>query len=257
MKLQFALTFILTLQASSQLLTPPWRATPDSDYYEWDIFTEPYLEPNAPDISGGEATLIGTTPGAFITSSGNIYSFQSATSFQMNLSSDQEITNAFLQIKALGSSIDLTKVSLIGKDSGGDDVSVPPTHVMIVSEEELGGERGGIDTIYTIQWNLQSTPVTGDYFILFNATESSLSLDRVSLDTSPTYEFVPRPKPLEIQLTENEIHLSWLGSGHLQSSASLESDWTDIPESIGRNSIIVSKTESTRFFRVKQPSATE
>lgn len=257
MKFPFLLFAILPLLSKAQLLTPSWRGEPESSYSEWNIFAFPYLEPNHPDVSGGTATIIGTTPGAFITSSGNIYSFQSATSFQLEHMAEEATTNVFLQIKALGSSIDLTNASLIASNSEGERFSEKATRTMIVSEEELGGERGGTGRLYTLQWDLRSTPISGTYFILFKASESSLSLDRVSLDTSLLYKFVPRPRPLDIKISENEVHLSWPGGGHLQSSSSITSGWTDLPESFGRNSLTLPLESSTGFFRIKQTSATE
>ena len=252
-----ALILLFPLQASSQLITPEWRGLPLSNHAEWDIFTAAKFEPNAPDVSGANASITGTTSSAFLTSSGNIYSFQAPTFFQLDASSVEGIANVFLQIKALGSSIDLAGAMLIADDADCNPFAISPTHSMVISEEQLGGERGGIGTLYTLQWDLRATPITGDYTILFNATESSLSLDRVSLDTSESYQFVPKPEPFEIDIQGGQVHLTWLGSGQLQTSSSLDSGWTDIPEATGKNALSLPLTSGPVFFRVKQEIVTE
>jgi len=247
----------LALPLHAQFITPEWRGSEQSEHAQWDSFTKAKFEPNAPDIVTDDATITCTTSSAFLTSSGNIYSFQAPTFFQLDDTTEFPIKNLFLQISALGSGIDLSRARAIFEDPGGNTISLNLTRHFILSEEELGGERGGIGTTYALQWDLSETPISGSYSILFNATESSLSLDKVSLDTVATFVPVEKTKPLVIQQNNGSITLTWLGDRELQSSHSLSENWTQVSGSAGVNTITLPISNRPTFFRLKQTSASE
>ena len=251
-----SLFLILVLPLQAQFITPEWRDEGEGEHAQWDIFTEAKFEPNSPDVVSDDATITCTTSSAFITSSGNIYSFQSATAFQLNDSAAFPIQNVFLQISALGSEIDLEEVRLVTTDATGDTRVIAASQSFVISQDELGGERGGLGTTYALQWNLSEAPISTSYSILFESVESSLSLDQVSLDTSATFIPVTKPKPLELVPNGDELTLSWFGSWQLQSSTSLQGDWLDVPDTAGLNVVTLPMSNDTTFFRLKQLDVT-
>lgn len=253
----FSLLFSASLHG--QFLEPEWRGLDETNHAEWDVFTEARFSPNFPDVVADEdASITGTTSSAFITSGGNIYSFSAPTFFQLDDSTDFPIANVFLQLSALGSEVALDAVRLIYSDEEGGAIQVFPNQVMTLSEEELGGERGGIGSVYTMQWDLSDQPISGTYSILFNAAESSMSLGAVSLDTSATFLEVSVPRSLSLSVEDGLVHLSWFGSGQLQTSASLDdNDWVEVIEARGVNEISLPLTNSSAFFRVQQAVVTE
>ncbi|MGE9270571.1 MAG: hypothetical protein ACQKBU_07190, partial [Verrucomicrobiales bacterium] len=187
--------------AAAQFITPEWRGSTDTEHAEWDIFTSA-SEVNTPDVASdtpsNDASLLCTTPSSFLTSSGNIYNFQSATSFQIDDSSNYSIRSIFIQINTLGTALDTETARLIPPDAEGPDDILYPVNIYTLSEETLGGEFGGTGVTYAIQWDLSDHPITagGTYSILFSSVSSSMSLDKVSLDTSSTFETVANPTPL-------------------------------------------------------------
>lgn len=258
MKLKALLaSILLSGQAPAQFINPDWRDADLTEHALWDFFTQPSLTPNDPDIVEDNATLTCTTPSAFITSSGNIYSHQAPAAFQLDDSAPFPIHNIVLQISALGSGIDLEAARLIFENDEGTTVALPPLKSFILSEEELGGERGGLGTTYVLQWNPRTIPPSSTYSILFNASESSLSLDKLSLDTSSTFFPVTKPKPLSIERNSDSVTLTWFGDWELQSSTSLASAWVTVPGSNSTNTITLPLASESTFFRLKQPSATE
>jgi len=252
-----ALALLAMLPANAQFLVPEWRGGENSNHAEWDVFTKPKFELNSPDVAPDDATLLCTTSSAFLTGAGNIYSFQAPTYFQLDDTTTFPVRNVFLQLSALGSGIEVTAAKLIFKNSEGERVVRSPTQTFIASEEELTGENGGIGTTYGIQWDLSTMPVSGDYIILFNAIESSMSLGNVSLDTSGTFVEVVKPRSLSVRPVGDEIIVTWYGNRQLQSSASLESGWTEVPGSSGVNTITLPRSIQATYFRLVQPTVTE
>ena len=245
------------LSLSAQFLEPDWQGP--SEHAQWDIFTEAKLAPNSPDVSADDATLTCTTSSAFLTSGGNIYSFQAATFFQINDAAAFPIRNVFLQIASLGSSIDLTSARIIVTNAEGETYQITANQGFIVTEEELTGDRGGIGTTYALQWDLSDAPITSNYSILFNAAESSLSLDQVSLRSSESFVAIPRPTPRapEMTFTGGAVTLTWIGGGILKSSSSLKGQWTEVSTAPGATTVTLPRSATPQFFRIEQPSATE
>ena len=251
----------------AQFISPSWRGDSDAEYAAWDMFTEAEFAPNVPDKHSdaptSDAALTCFTGSAFLTSSGNIYSFQSATSFQIEDSANFPIENALLQISGLGSGINLETVRLIANDPEGAPQTFRPARSFIINKEVLTGERGGEGTSYAIQWDLSANPVVGSYAVLFKATESSLSLDKVSLDTSASFQAVLQPQPMRVRIEPkiDGFTVSWTGRGQLETSATLSGNWVSVSEGIttteGVHQLVVSKPTGRQFFRLTQPSVTE
>ena len=254
-----AIFLMLALPLQAQFITPEFRGSSQSEYAEWDQFTEAKFIDNSPDVAPDNATILCFTSSAFLTSTGNIYSFQSPTSFQLDDSAAFPISNVFLQISGLGSGIDLENVRIVVDTPAGETLVVFPDQKFIISQEELGGENGGIGSTYALQWDFSEMPILGSYAILFNSIESSFSLDKVALDTSADFLSVSKPLPLTMTHTEDTVTLAWLGTQTLQTSTNLSGSWTNVPTPAGANSITLPIAENSTFFRLApaQTSATE
>jgi hypothetical protein len=184
----FGLALVVASTAIAGFVVPDFRGSADSTYQEWNTFTSALNGPNTPDVANvnpnGTAQLFQTTPGAFITGGGNIYSIGTATTFRVNVPDFDKgpnyLTRAVLQIKILGTDIDLDSVRFNG---------LAFHHKELIQEMPLGG-FGGFDRIWKFQWNNVSNNMALNTFH-FNSASSSLSLDRVAIDTS--FSAVPEP----------------------------------------------------------------
>lgn len=157
-----------------------------SRYAEWDSFTSPIL-PNSPDV--GQFNAAGATVqeasaggnGAFISSSLNIYSSNSATEFEIVLPADASQgsgdTRVVMQLATLGSEADYTSVQL----SYADGAFLPADSLQELQRLPLGGFGGDLVTTLFV-WDLMDV-AAGDLAIYFAAAESSMSLDRLVIDT--------------------------------------------------------------------------
>ena len=250
--------------AAAQFLTPEWRGEAANEHAAWDIFTEASLAANLPDgavdLPTEDARLTCTTSSAFLTSSGNIYSFQSASAFQIDDSADFPIKNVFLQISALGSEVDPDSVSLIATHGTGETSQYFPARNFVLDQRELEGEFGGVGTTYAFQWDIEETPVNGGYSILFAAAESSMSLDELALDTSGSYLEVPIPEPKlpdpTMQIADGMITLNWPQRYLLQTTDTF-SNWDEVSETStegGLKKVTLPLSSEATFFRLKQAS---
>ena len=225
---------------------------------------------NLPDVAQdsptNDAQLLCSTSSAFLTSSGNIYSFLSPLALQLDDSTNFQTKNIFLQVNALGSTLELDSVRLIPPNAASLDDLISPTRSFVINQEALAGEFGGLGTSYDIQWDLSLTPITGTYTILFESSESSMSLDKISLDTFDTYTEVPipllsLPSP-SIEASGGNITLSWplaeTNGAVLESTVNLidPDTWTEVntvPVSDGVNyTVTIPLSTSSTFFRLSK-----
>lgn len=175
--------------ASSSLaafIVPDFRGSPNSTHQEWNNFTSALNGPNLPDVANnnpnGTAQLIQTVPGAFVTSGGNIYSPGSPLSFTIttpdfNLGAGY-LSTAVLQIRTLGTLPNLNSATFNGLAADSAE---------LLFEQPLGG-FGGFLRDWRFQWNNVPGNVASNVFA-FASAESSMSLDRASIDT------IARPVP--------------------------------------------------------------
>ncbi len=177
----------------SDFEVPGFRGSPNSESAYWDIFTVPLGAPGnaANGVADGGVALSGavitqTTPGAFLTGGGNIYSFSSASTFV--LEDEVDYANGLglvvLQVNTLGTLLDYDSVALT-YDLGSGPVSLTTTREELYNSPSLGN-----DIVSKWEWDLSGLNVSS-YSIAFNAVESSLSLDKVTLDTLSA---VPEPQ---------------------------------------------------------------
>lgn len=168
-----------TVPTSAEFTIPDFRGAPQTTYQAWNVFTSATL-PNLPDVANqnpnGSATLQELTGGSFLTSGGNIYSFAVATSFELlipdyNLGPDAT-TKVVLQLRTQGATVDLASILFNGQ---------PASSAELLYEEPLGG-FGGILRDWKFEWDAVPGNVAMNT-IRFSAEGSSMSLDRVALDT--------------------------------------------------------------------------
>lgn len=161
------------------------RGDPGTTYYAWEDFVSA-TGANPPDIAaiplsvgGVSASLIETTGTAFRTSTGNIYSITTVVEFEVTVPAEAgsgETTTVLLQTRTQGREVDPASVLADG---------LPPVEVVELFRFQLGPDDifGGflIDTAYRFE-----VPSGNPVVIGFAASDTSMSLDRVSVDTRTT-----------------------------------------------------------------------
>lgn len=180
---------------------PGFRGTEGATYQEWDLFTdddgapENFGDPNPivdeePDVANNNAngTAVVTERGdngAFLTGGNNIYSFSAPTAFEVTIP-EADVTapphnvTAVVQIKALGTELDYTSVKLNG---------LPPVDAATLFDGTAAGGLGGADVETWYAFNVpysafgDGVPGVEELLLSFEAAGSSMSLDRLSVDT--------------------------------------------------------------------------
>ncbi|MGE3773337.1 MAG: VPLPA-CTERM sorting domain-containing protein [Gammaproteobacteria bacterium] len=165
-------------------------------YHEWAVFSDEGPAGGVIVDTTPEVGSIGPAPhshtensgNAFLTGGGNIYSFSAATDFTVDIGGTAaagQPTRVALQIRTLGTELDYDTVTLNG--AAWD------------SKVELGrvalGGMGGADVETLFLWTL--TDSLASYVFDFNSSESSMSLDALSVDVAP----VPLPGALVLMLS--------------------------------------------------------
>ncbi len=173
------LLFGISTSALGEFVVPTFRGQALATYQEWNIFTSA-TGANFPDVAdnnpNGSASLVETTGAAFITSGGNFYSFAGLTEFMASVPEfdlgPEAMTSAVVQIRTLGTLLDTASVTFNG---------VPADSVEILYEEPLGGFGGVLR-----DWKFTWSEVGGNAqtnIVHFRSVESSMSLDRLAIDT--------------------------------------------------------------------------
>lgn len=217
-----ALTAGITASASADFIVPDGTTAPfqdwnqgdsDSLYAQWDVFTVAYAGGgNAPDVGsfptvgsplGGDALLTGNVSAAFLTSSGNIYSFSSPTDFTLDVTNYGNgtgwNTRVAVQIRTQGNPLDMDSLELTYDNSG--EVTLDPVYYEEVYNEALGGQGGAaIDHLFVFDIDGYNP---ASFSVDFNASTSSMSLDRLAVDTFTTtgnLTALPVPEPASLAL---------------------------------------------------------
>ncbi|MAY74763.1 MAG: hypothetical protein CMJ31_08655 [Phycisphaerae bacterium] len=159
-----------------------------SAYAEWNIFTSPFGD-NDPDVgefvggvfdeNAGDWDVSDASGGSFITGTGNIYSFGSVQDITVLVPSfglgDGYETTVVLQTRVQGVTLDNSTVELDGEAYQAIEEAEP----IDLGEPGVGG--GGVIQDSRYVWTVPGS-ATG-YEIRFMAIDTSLSLDRVIVDT--------------------------------------------------------------------------
>lgn len=166
-----------------------------TSYQYWDIFSDPFSTPgNLPDIAdinrAGSANLQQTVPGAFITSTLNIYSNSSTNEFEVdipipefNTGTSNDLT-LVTQVATLGSLPDQSSVMVT---SGATDYA--PVDAALLFEFNITSGFGGVYQIWRYVFNIPdvgdgNSATTDSVTYKFDALGSSLSLDQMIVDTA-------------------------------------------------------------------------
>ncbi|MEN1678627.1 MAG: hypothetical protein AAGJ46_03485 [Planctomycetota bacterium] len=163
------------------------RNSPGSGYAQWDTFTVPFGPPGADentpdfgDFNAADAQVEQTVQGGFITSGGNIYSFSSATAFEVtmpgNVVSPGSDAYFVAQIATLGNVIATPSVTL----SYGDTFEELPFDGSLLTEDF---ESFGQSQTTVFYWQLNGVDPNNDFLLKFAAGGSSMSLDQLVIDT--------------------------------------------------------------------------
>lgn len=154
------------------------RGAADSSYYEWDDFASA-TQANAPDVGafpGGGASVTETTGLAFVTSTGNIYSFTTLLEFEV-VAPAQALaggtTTVLLQTRTQGREVDHDTLLCNGFVAAE---YVELYRLNLGPQDVFGGDL--VDGLWRFE-----VPATGTVTITFSATDLSMSLDRVAVDT--------------------------------------------------------------------------
>lgn len=177
-----AAALVFSLSANSVLgafVAPSYRGDVNTTYQEWNIFTSATAG-NLPDVASsnlnGTAALTELTGLGFVTSGGNIYSFSGATSFTVDVPDFDlgggYLTNAVVQIRTQGTPVDTASFLFNGMTADS---------ATLLYEEALGGFGGSLQ-----DWQFVFSGFAGNLpldTVTFQASGSSMSLDRISIDT--------------------------------------------------------------------------
>lgn len=185
--------------ARAAFTEPTWsRANAYSTYQAWETFASP-TGPNAPNVAptveadphntNGVANVYDTSGMSFVTSGGNIYSFSGPTHIvsavpDFGLGADY-VTTVLFQTRTQGNEPVYAGASgyrLVYSDAGGSH-TVYPVSAAELGRQALGGFGGSLVDYAT----LFDIPASATSFAVYvDASDASMSLDRVSIDTLTT-----------------------------------------------------------------------
>jgi len=169
-----------------------------SAFAGWDTFTDAGGGPNTPETSSlgftdlPELRQVASTSGAFIASSGNIYSFSGPTSFRIEGTFGGLLDNLVLQFSTSGRQADYGSI----RASYGPDFSfeLEPTSQAISNSDT---SQGFTEISYLAQWDFSMFGgVSTAFQISFDASGSSMSLTEARVDVSDTFNDVAPPAPI-------------------------------------------------------------
>lgn len=198
----------------SSFYTPTYRGQSGSESAFWsDSFTNAYAGANqanslAPGgINLANASVTQTTDGGggtFIIGqgtppAGDIYSYSAVNTFVLNYSVSNPanflngIGNVVFQTETAGSGIDYSSVLLNYSTSSGTQ-SLSATPNVLYTDTADTGFGPSSDVLTEWSWNLPLSDDVTSFSIAFNGSGTSVALERVMLDVSPT----PEPNSLAL-----------------------------------------------------------
>lgn len=173
--------------ARAEFVTPNvygWsRGSANSTYFAWDIFQSP-SGPNPPDVgqwpvalppSWTQPSVAESSGASFITGGGNIYSFSTPLDVEVNVPNygrgSDWTTTILVQVRTQGNELDYERMR-VGSRRWVERVEL--------DRQVLGGFGGYlVDTLLRFEAPGNDT----DYLLEFEAAASSMSLDRLTIDT--------------------------------------------------------------------------
>nr|WP_281721252.1 hypothetical protein [Nitrosomonas nitrosa] len=175
------------LGGTNGFIVPPFRASPESHFAKWEVFTKAVGAPgNLPEMSvgAGQAVITQVETNAILTGSGNIYNMVGASEFLVENATPFDMGTVVLQTRTIGSELDYGSVLLTLTNDSGVHVLPPLRRV----ELDRGSQPGlGANVASLWQWDLSGKRATS-YSIAFRAAGKSLSFDSLTLDTAKEFE---------------------------------------------------------------------
>jgi len=178
-------------------LIPSWAGGPNTQYAGWESFTQPGGGPNLPDQAGSDAfSLMNYAPGAFITSTGNIYGGGAPLFISMMGGTQGNAAspiNVVLNVSTAGSTLNMSSVKLWLFDGSGNVSFFSPTTSEIRFDAPSPPMGSAQNLAFT--WTLGSTAFAASgWRIEFGASAVNMALDAVRVDL----QYVPAPGALAL-----------------------------------------------------------
>jgi hypothetical protein len=154
-----------------------WGGSPGNPFTG---FAHAFGAPNAPNDPASDlaAHLTQWTPGALLTSTGNIYGASGALSFELRAALPHAARVVTLQLRTLGSPIDVDHVQLALGD-GAHSITAPSATPQLL----LHVASGFVIEEWLLQWDVSALPIEATQLVLtFDATAANCSFDDARLD---------------------------------------------------------------------------
>ena len=176
---------------------PGWAGSANTQFAQWDSFTQPSGGANAPDSAGSAPfTLFNFAPGAFITGAGNLYSQSSALYIMImggtlnNASMPQQVV---MNVATAGSVLNNSSVRISFFDNNGNNMTFMPSGSSL--RYDAPAIPQGSTQTWAFTWNLSAMSFAATGFrVEFMASAPSMSLDAVRMDM----QYVPTPGALAL-----------------------------------------------------------
>ena len=178
-------------------LIPSWSGGPNTQFAQWDSFTQASGGSNIPDTAGSSPfSLMNFAPGSFVTGSGNIYSLNSALYLMImggTLGNAASPTQVVMNVATAGSLLNTAGVRLSLFDNAGNSMQLAPS-ISQLRADAPAQPQGAIQT-WAFTWNTTFVPFQASGFrVEFGASAPSMSLDAVRLDM----QYAPAPGALAL-----------------------------------------------------------
>ena len=180
-------------------LIPSWAGSANTQFAQWDSFTQASGGPNLADAAGSAAfSLFNFAPGAFVTGSGNLYSINTALSLMIiggTAGNAATPTQVVMNVATAGSPLNAAGARLWLFDNLGNSVSVAPASIEVRADAPVP-PQGSAQTL-ALSWDLSGVSLVASGFrIEMQAAAPSMSLDAVRLDLN--YNAIPAPGALAL-----------------------------------------------------------
>ncbi|MCU0792967.1 MAG: hypothetical protein MUE42_08995 [Opitutaceae bacterium] len=176
--------------------TPAFRGTAGALFAGWDDFASA-TGANAPDVGGsapGGFAFTQLDPAAFVTSSGNLYSFSTVLSHRIDVTGLLATPGlVILQTRTVGGALDPASVTLETFDgSVWSTLAAPAIDLLFSGATGSPGFGSALDEARRYTWTLGSSVVATSLRLAFSAAGTSQSFQAASLDLAPAS---PIPEP--------------------------------------------------------------
>jgi len=178
-------------------LIPSWAGGPNTQQAGWESFTQPGGGANLPDQAGSAPfSLMNYAPGAFITSTGNLYGAGAPLFISMmggTQGNAESPINVVLNVSTAGSTLNMGSVRLWLFDGSGNVAFVAPTTSEIRFDAPSPPQGSAQNVAFT--WSVPPTSFAASgWRIEFSASAVNMSLDAVRVDL----QYVPAPGALAL-----------------------------------------------------------